>query len=387
MVRVIMLVPLLDRDQAERLPARAREVVEYRKSGLSLNHIQGCPLDCAYCIRHTYGLWDQRQPRALMPDAEAVDRLVSHRYFRAHVTPVQIFNRATDPFLPAVRPHTLAVLADLDRRGLRNHVLVITRHQMKPGDIARLNRLANLKVTLLFTYSGIDDARIEPYPSRVAAGSLDLMSAPARRRYRTILYWRPLVPGLNDSAEHLERAHALSQVADATVFTGLFYRDQIAQYYRANGLPEPYDSTARRKIVPETLEQRVLAAFTGSGSLFRKTSCAVSYAHGLPDYNGHYGVRELCDICPAAQLSLCRSAHRVPSADQVYQAASALPETGSMQVVNVSEQAAVVSGLDDEQPRYYLQHALGFQVHDVRHPHHRYRHGRADTGWKEHPDD
>jgi DNA repair photolyase len=387
MVRVIMFVPLLDRDQAERLPARAREVVEYRKSGLSLNHIQGCPLDCAYCIRHTYGLWDQRQPRALMPDAEAVDRLVSHRYFRAHVTPVQIFNRATDPFLPAVRPHTLAVLADLDRRGLRNHVLVITRHQMKPGDIARLNRLANLKVTLLFTYSGIDDARIEPYPSRVAAGSLNLMSAPARRRYRTILYWRPLVPGLNDSAEHLERAHALSQVADATVFTGLFYRDQIAQYYRANGLPEPYDSTARRKIVPETLEQRVLAAFTGSGSLFRKTSCAVSYAHGLPDYNGHYGVRELCDICPAAQLSLCRSAHRVPSADQVYQAASALPETGSMQVVNVSEQAAVVSGLDDEQPRYYLQHALGFQVHDVRHPHHRYRHGRADTGWKEHPDD
>ena len=148
---------------------------------------------------------------------------------------MQILNRATDPFLPAVRPHTLAVLADLDRRGLRNHVLVITRHQMKPGDIARLNRLANLKLTLLFTYSGIDDARIEPYPSRVAAGSLDLMSAPARRRYRTILYWRPLVPGLNDSAEHLEPAHALSQVADATVFTGLFYRDQIAQYYRANG--------------------------------------------------------------------------------------------------------------------------------------------------------
>lgn len=33
-------VPLQDREQASRLPARAREVVEYRKSGLSLNHIQ-----------------------------------------------------------------------------------------------------------------------------------------------------------------------------------------------------------------------------------------------------------------------------------------------------------------------------------------------------------
>jgi DNA repair photolyase len=380
-----MPVPLLNSDQIERLPARARETVEYRKSGLSLNHIQGCPLDCAYCIRHTYGLWDQRQPRALMPDAEAVEQLVSHRYFQAHVTPVQVLNRATDPFLPAVRPHTLAVLDDLNRRGLRNHVLVITRHQMKPGDIARLNQLANLKVTLLFTYSGIDDTRIEPYPSQVAASSLTLMSAPVRRRYRTILYWRPLVPGLNDSSEHLAQAHALSQLADATVFTGLFYRDQIAQYYQANRLPEPYDSTARRKIVPETLEQRVLAAFAGSASLFRKTSCAVSYAHGLPDYNGHYGVRELCDICPAGQVSLCRSAHRVPSADQILQAARALPETAGMQVVDVSERAAVVSGLGDEQPRYYLQHALGFQVHDVRHPHHRYRHGRADTGWKDTP--
>ncbi len=380
-------VPLLDKEHAERLPARAREVVEYRKSGLSLNHIQGCPLDCAYCIRHTYGLWDQRQPHALMPDAEAVERLVSHRYFQPHVTPVQVLNRATDPFLPSVRPHTLAVLADLDGRGLRNHALVITRHQMKPDDIARLNQFANLKVTLLFTYSGIEDKRIEPYPSHVAAGSLTLMSAPGRRRYRTILYWRPLVPGLNDSDEHLARAYALSQAADATVFSGLFYRDQIARYYRANGLPEPYDATARRKIVPDTLEQRVLTAFAGSASLFRKTSCAVSYAHGLPDYNGHYGIRELCGICPVSQAGLCSSAHRIPSADQIYQVARALPEAENMRVVDITERAAVVSGLGDEQPRYYLQHALGFQMHDLRHPHHVHRHGRADIGWKDAPRD
>ncbi len=122
-------VPLLEAAQLDGLPSRAREVIEYRKSGLSLNHIQGCPLDCAYCIRHTYGLWDQRQPRALMRDAEAVDQLVGHRYFQAHMTPLQLLNRATDPFLPSVRPHTFAVLDDLDRRGLRNHVLVITRHQ------------------------------------------------------------------------------------------------------------------------------------------------------------------------------------------------------------------------------------------------------------------
>lgn len=375
-------VALLSRDQIDKLPERARDVVEYRKSGLSLNHIQGCPLDCAYCIRHTYGLWDQRVPRALMPDAEAVEELVNHRYFQPHVTPVQVFNRATDPFLPVVRPHTFAVLEDLDERELTNHVLVITRHQMKPEDIERLNQLQHIKLTLLFTYSGIDNKDVEPYPSSVAANSLKLINRPERRKYRTILYWRPLVPGLNDSPEHLDAAYRLAQHADATVFTGLFYRGEIADYYKANGLPEPYEDTARRKIVPETLEQRVLAAFDNTTPLFRKTSCAVAYAHGLPDYNGHYGVPELCDICPLSQLELCAGAHRVPSADRVREVATALPEARGLVVVDITERAAVVSGLETEQPRYYLQHALGFQVHDVRHPHRDRRHGRADIGWK-----
>ena len=272
---VAVSVPLLTKDQIDRLPDLAREVVEYRKSGLSLNHIQGCPLGCAYCIRHMYGLWDKDQPVALMSDAQAIDELVAHRYFQPHVTPIQVFNRATEPFLPKVRPHTYAVLEELDERELTNHVLIITRHQLKPDDVDRLNQLRHLKVTLLFTYSGIADLGIEPYPSRVAATSLKLMSAPLRRKYRTILYWRPLVPGLNDGDEHLAAAFELSEHADATVFTGLFYRNQIAEYYKANGLSEPYDGTARRKIVPETLERRVLDTFSSSAALFRKTSCAV----------------------------------------------------------------------------------------------------------------
>src|ERR1700745_1656236 len=60
----------------------------------------------------------------------------------------------------------------------------------------------------------------------------------------------PLITGqLPELGDQLTpRAYALSGLADAAVFTGLFYRDQIARYYRANGLPEPYGATARRKI-------------------------------------------------------------------------------------------------------------------------------------------
>jgi hypothetical protein len=125
-----------------------------------------------------------------------------------------------------------------------------------------------------------------------------------------------------------------------------------------------------------------LDVFSNSAALFRKTSCAVSYVHGLPDYNGHYGIRELCDICPLSQLELCTGAHRVPTAEDVHQVARVLPEADELEVIDISERAAVVTGLQTEQPRYFLQHALGFQVHDVRHPHHAHRHGRADIGWK-----
>ncbi len=373
--------PLLTKDQIDALPPRAREVVEYRKSGLSLNHVQGCPLGCAYCIRHTYGVWDMDQPRALMDDASAVRRLVEHPYFQPHVTPIQVFNRATEPMLPRVKDDLFAVLADLDGRGLRNHVLVITRYRMAAEDCQRFNELSNVKVTLLFTYSGIGDTRIEPYPGEHAANSLRLASALAGR-YRTILYWRPLVPGLNDTPQHLASAVEMSRVAHATVFTGLFYRDEIADYYRANGLPEPYEDTARRKIVPETLEQRVLDAFAGGdgGALFRKTSCAVSYAHELPDYNGHYGIRELCDICPLAQVDRCAAAHTVPDQAAVRRVAARVPGTPDFDIVDISERAVVVRGLD-EQPRYHLQHSLGFQIHDARHPHRQRRHGRAEIGW------
>ncbi|MGW6276163.1 hypothetical protein [Kribbella sp. NPDC055071] len=325
-----------------------------------------------------------------MTDAEAVEQLVNHRYFKPHKTPLQIFNRSTDPFLAGVRDHLFAVLEDIDARGLTNHALVITRAVVRETDCARLNALKNLKLTLLFTYSGIEDRRVEPYPSSVAAASLRRAtaygSADEPRRCRTILYWRPLVPGLNDTDDHLQLAVRLSASADATVFTGLFYRDQIAEYYKANGIPQPYEGTARRKIVPEALDRRIVEAFAGrpddAPPLFRKTSCGVSYAHGLPDYNGHYGIRELCDICPMAQSKLCAGAHQMPTTRAFLDAAADLPEAAELKVLDVTSRAVQVDGLPSEQPRYFLQHAFAFQVHDAGHPHHLNRHGRADIGWE-----
>ncbi|GAB2790850.1 hypothetical protein GCM10027199_78620 [Amycolatopsis magusensis] len=357
--------------------------IEYRKSGLSLNHIIGCPLNCGYCVRHVFDNFAMKLPRRLMTDTNAVELLTSHRYFQRHTTPIQLFNRATDPMLPVVKPHTFAVLGMLDDLGLANHVLVITRWRVTAEDCAVLNGFSNITLTVLVTHSDIGHPGIEPVDSSIAATSLKTLFGHAER-YRTVLYWRPIVPGLNDTDAHLQRARELSRHAHATVFTGLFYRQQIADYYRALGLPEPYSGTARRKIMPETLEERILAAFGHSPGttgptrpLFRKTSCAVAYAHSQADYNGHYGIRELCDICPAAQLQRCAGAWRTPDMNRVVTQAR---DYGAVGEVELTDRAIMVSGLD-EPPRYAIQHRFGFQVHDRDKPHHYKRHGRADLGW------
>lgn len=365
--------------QVEGLAPPLRDPIEYRKSGLSLNHVIGCPLDCSYCVRHLFGNFEMKQPAALMSDEEAVARLVAHRFFVPHSTPLQVFNRATDPFLPSVKMRLFGTLAELDRQGLSNHVLIITRYRITEDDCRRLNAFAHIRITVLVTYSGIADPRLEPVSSAIALESLRIAFANAQR-YRVILYWRPLVPGINDSEEHLAKAKTASQHAHAVVCSGLFYRAQIREYYLQNGLEDLYPEVARRKILPRELENRVIESFRQSnlaGKLFRKTSCGVAFAHGLPDYNGHYGIREICDICPAGQVGLCAQEHRRPAESEID---ALVKDLGGERCVEVSDRAAIVAGLD-EQRRYFIQHRYHYQIHDLKHPHHVGRHGRAEIGW------
>jgi DNA repair photolyase len=359
------------------LPEALRSVVEYRKSGLSLNHVVGCPLDCGYCVRHLFQNFEMKQPHLVVSDSEAVDLLVGHWAFRPHSTPIQIFNRATDPFLPGVKDHLFATVEQLDDRQLTNSVLVITRWKVEQTDVHRLERLKNLRLTVLVTWSGIDDDRIEPVDSVHAENSLRILHDHASRT-KSILYWRPLISGLNDSDEHIGRALRLSSLVDATVFTGLFHRAEIREHFRFAGVPDLYPEVARRKILPAETERRVTSEFHGK-PLFRKTSCGVAYAHRIADYNGHYGIRELCDICPQDQIARCAIAHRKPEVRRVRE----LAELANLHTdhISINHRRIELSG-SSEQQRYFIQHTLNYQVHDRVHPHLYGRHGRAEVGWE-----
>lgn len=98
----------------ESLNDYALKIIDYRRTGISLNHIIGCPLDCAYCVRHFWGNFDMKEPMMLCSDEEAVKLLVNDKRFIADRIPIQFLHKATDPFLPNVKLHTFKVLELLD---------------------------------------------------------------------------------------------------------------------------------------------------------------------------------------------------------------------------------------------------------------------------------
>jgi hypothetical protein len=93
-------------------------------------------------------------------------------------------------------------------------------------------------------------------------------------------------------------------------------RRLVEAHLRKWHLEEMTDTAA---LVASELVTNAISAWRDSGittPLFRKTSCGVSAAHQVADYNGHWGVRELCDICPASQARRCCAAHAQPTGQQ-----------------------------------------------------------------------
>jgi DNA repair photolyase len=357
------------------------QYVGYRKSGLSLNHIIGCPLDCGYCVRHFWGNFDVKQPRLLVSTEQAIEDLIGHEAFQPHVTPIQLFNKATDPFLPGVKPHLFQVLRGLDERGYTNHVLIITRFKVTADDMATLEQLEHLRVTLLFTYSGITDPRIEPIAKTATTVTSIRTAVQHRKRTGVILYWRPITPGWNDDDQTMAHVLDIGRDVDAIVFTGLYHKAENAAYLQEQGVNVPYgeDEFHRRKTMPYDLDARVVAAWRASGistPLFRKTSCGVAYAHQDPDYNGHWGVREICDICPLDQQKRCADAYRPPTGSDMREV---LDRFGYDSDFLIEDGHVWTHGLG-EQRRYALQHTLQFQIWELDQPHFLHAHGRSLTG-------
>ncbi|MGW1506502.1 hypothetical protein ACWCQW_50195 [Streptomyces mirabilis] len=75
----------------------------------------------------------------------------------------------------------------------------------------------------------------------------------------------------------------------------------------------------------------------------------MAFAPQEADYNGRYGIQEVCSICPLAQIALCKEAWGRPDLAEVTRHARALGATGP---VEIDERAIIVEGLNGPTRNY-----------------------------------
>lgn len=98
--------------------------------------------------------------------------------------------------------------------------------------------------------------------------------------------------------------------------------------------------------------------------------------HAAPDYNGHWGVREICDICPASQQRRCAEDYHQPAPADMDRV---LAMFGYQSPYLIEDGHVWTHGLG-EQRRYAIQHTLRYQIWELDQPHYLHAHGRAPHG-------
>jgi DNA repair photolyase len=374
-------------DEKAGLDPYIAQIIGNRKSGLSLNHIVGCTLNCGYCVRHFWGNYDVKIPHLLCPTDQAIEQLVNHHAFQPHVTPIQLFNKATDPFLPGVKPHLFQVLAALDEHGFTNHMLVITRFKVTAEGMAFLESLKHLRITLLFTYSGITDDRIEPISKSTMTVTSIRTAAEHRHRNGVILYWRPITPGWNDSPETTAHVLDVGRDVDAMVFTGLYHKQENATHLESLGVTVPYNEAEyqRRKTMAADLDTRVVAAWRASGTstpLFRKRPAASPTPTPPSTTTATGASASSATSAPSTSNADAPAPSNNPPTSRCAQPSTT---SGSTHPGSFEDGHVWTTGLG-EQRRYALQHHFRYQMWDIETPHVIGAHGRSMTGHDLDPD-
>ena len=124
--------------------------------------------------------------------------------------------------------------------------------------------------------------------------------------YTYNIEYRPLINGINDDEATIESVFKLAKMYNTSIaYSGLQVEPELAEYIKENNLPfKPYEGFdfGMKKNVSKEVENRFRSLSIQYGvPVFKKTSCAITYAQELGhDYNAHYyRPNEVgCPTCP-----------------------------------------------------------------------------------------
>ena len=307
---------------------------------LVLNPMLGCSFGCVYCFRadeqrDSVDWFLQGSPTQVIDEETVVDRLGRHPLFVPGRTQLGLHTATTEPFLPQVRASTFRLLELLQERGWRNDVMIITKHFLREQDVERLASFTSFQILLFLTHNA---APAEMETMGASAAFLEhkrrtVEYVLAQPRLSAAHYFRPIVPGWNDSDEQLAAALRFGEPLGLTVIGGLKEIPNLDQVSRRRGLAPPaVAAEGGAKYFPPELVERILTVHRDLGltsTLVGDQSCGLtvmlSKRAGKPVpnveatrmYDLVTGRSAKClALCPPDQLAAC-SAPPAPTRGQV----------------------------------------------------------------------
>lgn len=255
------------------------------KSALSINTFLGCTLGCRYCVVK-YALDDYTKKRISNPD-ELFSELITHRFFCPDKT-LLVINNKTDPFLPEVRQDTFRIVQRIEVENLKNPIMLISKLGLREEELEILENYPG-KVYFLCSYSNMPK-NVEPVSGKQLA-ALNILKL--RKNVRSLHYFRPLIEGINDSSDSIEKVlEDVQGACDCSIVSGIRLTASLAEIIRnLNGDIQEWNGDSQHKYLPKRLLEKAVRIKDNrfpDYKLFKKTSCAISSLESSSDYNFNF---------------------------------------------------------------------------------------------------
>lgn len=234
--------------------------------------------DCAYCRARG------KEDREFVKVPSEINPL-----FKDLPVAVNIFYG--DPILYA--DDTVKYLKALEKAEHRGPVVIITKGYINTKSGLKIfDRDWKLNIHVGLSYFGNNEYDTHG-TEHVIKSNLEWL-AECGKDYTYNIEYRPLINGINDTEWNLVTIFGLAKKYNTSIaYSGLQVEKELEEYIKEKNLPfKPYDGFdfGMKKNVSKEIEDK-LRAYSDiyEVPIFKKTSCAITYARRLDrDYNAHY---------------------------------------------------------------------------------------------------
>lgn len=143
-----------------------------------------------------------------------------------------------------------------------------------------------------------------------------LMNYKYKQKYTYNIEYRPIIKNINDSEWHFDTIFKIaSKYHSSIAYSGLQVEKELAEKIKKENLPfEPYDGFdfGMKKNLSKDIEDKLHAySVQYNVPIFKKTSCAITFAQYLPrDYNAHYYRPNEVGCTTCVRKALCHAYKR-----------------------------------------------------------------------------